>query len=778
MSMPPADGIFGFPDPNTNEADFQAAIVERIRTAFPLLKAGVRVERYLALKLGHHDLKIDGTSVVKTVKGRLDVVVFDGAAPLLLVELKAPHVHITDEDVEQGLSYARLHKPMVPLVLVTNGSSAGTRVVRTYDGAAMEADTLETKALGSILQSASVLAASAVEGSIRTLLGSDPVVWRGILNRWNTEAIGSRTGEIGDFRQPIVQDFLIPRDAALAAREHLVGGATVVVLHGEPLSGVTCALVQIAGLLGDEPCAYIDAANTGDVLQFIAARLSRELQTGVSKDDLRHWLNTAQVLPSLTLIIDGVPLGVTEELLYNATAGRLRLVFGFNSRAYATLRTLPGRSEETSISRVAKAIELTDLTLPEFERAQDLLLKQFNAVFLPGSEIVADLRRPRTLRLVASHLAGQRPRPDITAERSNVNLSIIPAIPVYRAFEQASSRFTVDPRLKHDLSRLAAAYLEDVRVNGDNPERISETYGTPSIDPYLLEASLGETRIGRLSDQGFIHWIDTTVLGPRLVVRLPEVLSHHISILLTRELDGVAVEDIAGTLGDLVNLSSYLPYGDLCLAAAIARVDEPTRLGAVIDYLLNREPQESHLGEGSVIEVLITDRAPVRVHFGDGMNEPVMDDLQPWLILSHLAAIRLNGDDSKPSLNMSILAGIGNFSGQLYVPPPTTLNEIPGFHFHEVDGLGKIPCRQAGIFEPVLQALYLHALRHPDEFDRLVDYAIKEKKPFLVWRLWTVAALLKTLASPHVSAVGMRANAALSNWWNRTQGRFSVTNDI
>jgi hypothetical protein len=62
MSTPPADGSLELPDPNTNEADFQAAIVERIRAAFPLLKAGVRVERYLALKLGHHDLKVDGTS--------------------------------------------------------------------------------------------------------------------------------------------------------------------------------------------------------------------------------------------------------------------------------------------------------------------------------------------------------------------------------------------------------------------------------------------------------------------------------------------------------------------------------------------------------------------------------------------------------------------------------------------------------------------------------------------------------------------------------------------
>jgi hypothetical protein len=35
-------------------------------------------------------------------------------------------------------------------------------------------------------------------------------------------------------------------------------------------------------------------------------------------------------------------------------------------------------------------------------------------------------------------------------------MSAIPPIPVYRAFEQVSSRFTVDPQLKHDLSRLVS----------------------------------------------------------------------------------------------------------------------------------------------------------------------------------------------------------------------------------------------------------------------------------------------------------------------------------
>jgi hypothetical protein len=75
---------------------------------------------------------------------------------------------------------------------------------------------------------------------------------------------------------------------------------------------------------------------------------TRGLHTKVSKDELKHWLNTGHIFAGLILIIDGAPLGATEKPLHNAAGGRMRLIFGFVSRAYATLKTLPVRSEETT----------------------------------------------------------------------------------------------------------------------------------------------------------------------------------------------------------------------------------------------------------------------------------------------------------------------------------------------------------------------------------------------------------------------------------------------
>lgn len=755
-----------------NEADFQASIVARIQEALPLLKGQIRVERYLHLKLGHHEIKINGASTEKqSVKGRSDVVVFLDDVPLILAELKAPSVKITDDDIGQGLSYARLHQPMVPLVLVTNGAPGSTHFIRTYDGSSVSTDQADAEALRKALASASELAAESVRGAIRGLLGSEPSVWREILLRWNCEGIASRSGAVGEFRRSIADKFQIPREAAKEVTDCLSDGTPVVVLHGPPLAGVTCVMAQLVRNLPQVPCIYIDSRSAGDVLQFIANRLSRELSTGISKDDLRQWLNTGQSLAGLTLLIDGAPVGALEELLDIAEAGLLNIVFGLDSWTWASLTTRPGRSEETSLARLAREVELTELSSGEFEDACKIIWDDFNATFLPGAEFVPDLRVPRTLRMVVSQIPAKNPRRTFAAESGDEYTAavLIPPIPIYDILERASSIYGADPKLKHDLSRLASAFLADIRENGVNPERIVETFGVPSIDADVLEENAGEQRTQRLSDQGIIHWTDTRSLGPRIVVRLPELLAHHVSVQWTTELrkaesDEAAVERLHQILG----LSHFVPYGDLSVAAAVVRLKDGKRIYALAQALQERAPEESRLQEGAVIELLTTDKKGIRIHFGEGMDERVPGDMQAWLVLSHLAQIRADFGENESSVNMAIFAGIGNSEDLVYSPPPWKLSEIPGFHFHEVPGVGSLLCASSGIIEPLLQAMYFHALWRPEEFKQLVEHAIEKEKVFLAWRLSIVAGIVKSATNSSASEAAFWADVILKDWWRKT----------
>lgn len=755
-----------------NEADFQASIVARIEEALPLLKGQIRVERYLHLKLGHHEIKINGASAEKqSVKGRSDVVVFLDDVPLVLAELKAPSVKITDDDIDQGLSYARLHQPMVPLVLVTNGNPGSTRFIRTYDGTSVSTEQADAVALRKVLASASELAAESVEGAIRGLLGSEPSVWREMLQRWNFESIVSRSGAVGDFRRSIADKFQIPRDAVKEVTGCLSDGSPVVVLHGPPLAGVTCVMAQLVRNLPEVPCIYVDSGSAGDVLQFIANRLSRELSTGISKDDLRQWLNTGQSLAGLTLLIDGAPVGALDELLDMAGAGLLNVVFGLDSWTWASLTTRPGRSEETSLARLAREVTLTELSNDEFECACKIIWDDFNATFLSGREFVADLRIPRTLRMVVSQIPAKNPRRTFATASGDeyVTAAVIPPIPTYDILERASSIYGADPRLKHDLSRLASAFLADIRENGRNPERVVETFGAPSIDANVLEETAGEQRTRRLSDQGIIHWTDTRSLGPRIVVRLPELLAHHVSVEWTTELrDAESDEAAVEMLHEIVGLSHFVPYGDLSVAAAIVRLKDGKRIYSVARALQELVPEESRLREGAVIELLTTDKKGIRIHFGEGMDERIPGDMQAWLILSHLAQIRADFGKDEQSLNFAIFAGIGNSEDLIYSPPPGRLSEIPGFHFHEIPGLGSLLCASSGIIEPLLQAMYFHAMWGPEEFKRLVQHAVEERRVFLAWRLSIVARIVKNATNHSASEAAFWADAVLKDWWQKT----------
>lgn len=754
--------------PSINEADFQAAIIARLREALPLLPINIRAERYLNLKLGHHQIAVDGSGNTRDfVKGRSDVVVFLNDKPLLLAELKAPSVTITDEDVDQGLSYARIHQPMVPLVLVTNGDKASTRLVLTYDGTLVSSDKADVAGLEKILSAASSLASSSTEGAIRSLLGRDPRVWGAILKKWNSEEISSRTGTIPELHRAIAEDFQIPRNAVGQIRNDIEKGAEVVVLHGAPLSGITGTLIQLVEKLEKAFVLYVDRRSSGDILQLLSSRLTRELSIGVSRDDVRQWLLTGQSLAGLILAVDGIPAGELEELLHLAELKRLQIVFGTDSGTFDSHRTLAGRIEETKLGRLAKIVELKELSNEEFRSACELFAKLKHARFAPGAELVPDLRRPRQLRLIATLLPHHIPDHKSVADGSRFESQIIiPPIPGFGMLEWASNLIGADPQLKHDLSKLAAAYLVDVTKNGLDQRRIIETYGVPSIDPDVLEQSLGEQRIERLRKSGMIHWVETQTMGPRLVIRFPEQLSHYISVQWAADLNKQTDEtSIDATLHSMLRQSHFVPDGDVCAAAAISRVANGAHLSQIVHTLIAAEPEPTFLTEGSTVELLTKDVKGVRIQFGEGMNERLPGDMQPWLILSHLAMALMDMGDGGTSVNLSIVATLGNSEDLIFKPAPRNLRDMLGLHTHHISGVGSVLCVNSGIVEPIMQAMYLCSSKRPDELEQLVTYALREDKRHLAWRLVILCNLLRNDKDENASAAARDALRRLDKYW-------------
>src|SRR5438094_771759 len=107
----------------------------RSRVLLPYLRAlglgpdQVRLEKTFRLKLGLTAVEVGTREPRAIVGGRLDVLVQNiQGENLFVVELKAEDKELTDDDRDQGISYARLLDQIAPFVLLTNGREA-----RLYD---------------------------------------------------------------------------------------------------------------------------------------------------------------------------------------------------------------------------------------------------------------------------------------------------------------------------------------------------------------------------------------------------------------------------------------------------------------------------------------------------------------------------------------------------------------------------------------------------------------------------------------------------------------------
>lgn len=80
------------------------------------------------VKLGHATFGIEKDMKRATMGGRSDMLLMHMGKPLAIVETKAFEKKLTDEDRDQGLSYARLIRQMPPYTIVTNG-----RIMQVFD---------------------------------------------------------------------------------------------------------------------------------------------------------------------------------------------------------------------------------------------------------------------------------------------------------------------------------------------------------------------------------------------------------------------------------------------------------------------------------------------------------------------------------------------------------------------------------------------------------------------------------------------------------------------
>lgn len=755
-----------------NEATLEANLHAEVLRLFPSL-AGLRIKHQatLTLRLGHRVISINGEDGYR-MAGRFDAIVTVNEIPAMLFELKRPGLDLVPEDKEQAISYARLLTPMPPLVVLSNGTNV--EFYQTYDREPWEPRSLDETIIQSLIQRASTLAAGEKDGAIRLLLGKQPQLWTRIIKAFTKDALKKLRGAVQDASRPLAQGFSIQRRVVDSIAE-LITANSIVAVVGSPLSGKTNVMSQLcqrslAGKLVGIVPLYVDVSfGPQSILQAVANLFTRELFSATSVDDIRAWLLNALRNPvdgRLVIAIDGCSGVHLErirpdivELVALCQNTEVALLIAADGSTFSNLSTVPGRPTQTEFGQLARKVELLPLNSDEFGEVINHFEKEYNAAFNPGAEYNTEYRNPREIRLLSAQLNF------LERKTKAGEFLVIPSVTDTTFLRRAWELMAPDPRLKADFKKLARAFVNDREERRKFPLLDIMSYDRGHIGVETAERVLGSDGLNRLLFQGHVELISYHEGMTLVLPKIPELLSAAAAFCIAEDcIRLMDSDDFQRVYGLLLTESESVPYGDLvgALAAMELAKQKPSFLSPLIEALLKDEPRSKVFkGKKRLSIQLPGDNGPldVVVDFDDPDVGTVMENTHAWLVLSRLADSYLFFTNSFQQNLLPVLALVGSFPSFLRRPDIQPLDEMKAmsFHFHDIPGHGSVLCHNAGIVEPIVQALRRAFAAIPVRMLALSQLAVKREMFHLIWRLHIAASESTTVADSLVAKTAQRA---------------------
>lgn len=518
-----------------NEATLETRIDGELQRLFPLLdRIELTHQLNFTLKLGRNTIEVD--SKERYSKARLDILVSYKGKPLCILELKNPDEELTEDDRDQGISYARLLTPMPPFVVITNGKESN--FYRTVDKQKWEISTVDEEKLQELISYGVSLAEKDMDEAVCFLLSRDDDVWVKVIEGITKEHIELLQGEVGDFGRPVIKDFSIQREITAQIEKDLVDGQKQIVLTGPPLSGKTNVFVQLCmsdsskGLI----YLYLNMVNIGyGPLQFLCNKFTRNLFHKKTADDVRGWLIHSLRSPSnyrLVLIIDNwfEISGNTiqqdiNELLDISQDSNISIVLGMTDTGFDLSKSYPGRTASIVIGKCKRHC-LGYLSDTEFYSANKLFVQKYSACFKKGSEYSLLYRLPQTLRIIGSKFQEE-------SSISTDKIRLIDSIPGSWLLDVVWKQANGNIKLQGDMLNYAKALLEsDYEANRPWLTLFKHGWGGMELDK--AEDCLGADRCKRLEKQGHLKIIRS---GRDILVipTCPELVSGAAAEIITSE---------------------------------------------------------------------------------------------------------------------------------------------------------------------------------------------------------------------------------------------------
>jgi len=734
------------------EAQLEARARAALLKALPWLD-GKEIEQQVSftIRFGHAVIHVDGKER-EHVTGRADILVTVDGVPTLVLELKRPELGINDDDVEQGLSYARILHPRPPLVLATDGTAS--RLVETHTGMDWRPASQDEVALKALLDNVALVATDDIKRATSRLLGTDPKVWIEAVRTVSASFVDERTGDWTTPELPFVDGFVLPRKAVTDAVEALKSGKRLVFVEGDPVSGKSSALRALAGHLntGDDfAMLTLDADSGIDLFGTLSDILSSQISWPITPHEARDWIQLLSRTGGPPLVVavddfDGARGSFRQDLeaLTSPLFGeRIRVVLALDTgAAHRLLTSGNGRSPSALKRRAPERFALTPLDDDEFATACDHL-KEHGISIMAGGERSREYRLPWVMRTMASLVLADRP---LEPEK----VAILPPIPTIELLGQSERRYRDASGPMTNYREVAETLVEDLTSDDFTDELRLLSLDTYVVRKSALRERLSDADIRELVDAGLLHEGRSEGGEALLYPKLQDLLAMHLAHVFARRI--VEDGDLAKVADDLAGLASSVPLGPVIAAYSIFVA---TRSHGTLDYnlieaLRAREPRREALSPGRTVAGRTPDghefemtglpngRMELRmgdlIHTVDGEDLSSLVDIDPWMILSYLAMWRMAADsedgDRSARLDGVLMLQIGSFPGPLIKPG----NVSDMVETHSLPG-GVEALHYNGIFEPITYAMLLFFSREPEHAATFAAAALERESLPLMLRI-------------------------------------------
>lgn len=773
------------------ETDFESELQQALGCAFPWLPSGsIGHQTKFTFTFGHSPITVDGRAAYSAT-ARADVLLSYGQEPLAVLELKRPGNPIDEQDVEQGLSYARMLHPRPPLVAVTNGTEVVLR--ETHTGAEWNPSERAETELAKLLKSAFKVAEGDLKRAVSTLMGSNSEVWMQAIRHTSSLAIEEQSGAWPDQRLPFVPEFLIPRKVTAVMVNLIEKGERLILLEGPPLSGKSNVLRELTVRSEEDhntAVLFVEADSGANIFRGIADALSNALSWPITREEARNWvLQLSKTTgPRLVIAVDG--LGIQRDDIRRDVEDLSSQVFGDSitvvlalddSVAERLVNNSTGR-KLSAIGRRAIRIGLTRLDDDEFRLAAEILWSQRMGI-MKGGEKSPELRITWILRAVASHIVSEKRYAD-----TNLAAALLPLLSL-DLIQHTRDQFSND-ELRILIHAVAEAVLHDAQDKTRPMALVLVSMATYVVRRKTLLKHLTHGDMEHLVQQGYLRPVMHESGEATLVVRSPELLASEAADIVGVQLAKDIGSDPTAAAKSLADLAAAIPLGDIVAAQAV--LDAAHRNGGLplnlIMELIRLKPKRHVMAARTKAAMYFPGIGIMNVTFERdgsivvetrgkrftleeaGNDMPVTySDVHSWLILSHLAghAFALEGAGKPgPRVDPMILTEVGTCPFVLRAVSPDP--EMIGITSHQTDE-GEVVCEKAGMVEPITVSIFKFLSTLGEQAEDWLDDAIERNSFPLLMRIHTALDQMEDSANASNAAFARRMlddsiNPALSSF--------------